>query len=125
MKKAYNPVNAPNRHVGQMVWTEIANGCGWLKAVTGPWSIEDRLKYTSDTSPVWDSDINAWREQSTLGTYIDYGQNGEKRSGAQVLAGCYRSGQWRNFETIEQAKAWIVEEVRRVRRDLASAPIAA
>jgi len=67
--------------------------------------------------PVWDEEINAWREQSTLGCYLDYGPLRESRV-KQVHAVSYAAHTVEYFNTVPEAKAFIEREAMRVRPDL-------
>jgi hypothetical protein len=74
---------------GTTVWSEPNATMGWFKAICKPWSNKDRYGYTNETMPVWDSEIGAWREQSTLGNYTQYDRPMD--NGRSVLAVCYAS----------------------------------
>lgn len=98
---------------------------GWLKALTGPWKYEDASQYTHETMPVPDEDVpGGWREQSTLGNYLDYGpdhyRSAEDRAKqpGNVHCVCYPSHTYGYVETVEQARAWIESEAKRVRPEL-------
>ena len=94
---------------------------GWLKAICDPFEWEKHSQYTSETMPVWDADINAWREQSTLGNYLDYRPCREYESAEkpQVHAVCYVTGKSQYFMTVQQAREWIETEAASRRHDLA------
>jgi len=108
------------RETAKTVWSSFSDR-GWLKAITEPY--DPRRTYTYATMPVYDLDIQAWREQVTLGTYLDYSQNpvfyrsAESRATqpGNILCVCYASKTSRYIETQEQAKAWIEFSVARVR----------
>ena len=60
--------------------------------------------------PVYDDYIREWREQSSLGNYLDYGPLRESLPGEQnkfVHAVCYRPTRSGYFATVQEAKAWI------------------
>ena len=114
------------------VWSEFGTpdattDRGWLKAITAPWSRENVLDYTNETMPVWDAEIGEWREQSTLGNYLDYGPCRADYSAeslarlypdGNVHAVCYASQTSKYFSTVADAKAWIESEAMRVRPNL-------
>lgn len=105
------------------IWTGFATpdattDRGWLKAECDPFDSSRWLEYNDRNMPVWDEDINAWREQSTLGNYLDYGQVRPKSEGPQVHCVCYVSHQSCYVDTVEQAREWIEAEAQRHRPDL-------
>jgi len=104
------------------VWTEFFTPAattdrGWLKAITGPWDDSRSYQYTHETMPVWDEEIGAWREQSTLGCYLDYGPLRQSRV-KQVHAVCYAAHSVGYFDTVPEAKEFIEREAMRVRPDV-------
>src|SRR3954470_16902704 len=114
-----------DNQVMQTTWTEYytpdaATDRGWLKAITPPYDDSRWMEYTSGTMPVFDDDVNGWREQSTLGNYLDYGpvRPGQIATDGHVHAVCYASHASRYFHTVEQAKQWIEAEAQRVRPEL-------
>lgn len=109
----------------QTTWTECyapdaTTDRGWLKAITAPYDYGKHMEYTSETMPVLDSEINQWREQSTLGNYLDYGpvRHGQIAADGHVHAVCYVSHTSRYHATVQQAKDWIEAEALRVRPEL-------
>jgi len=94
---------------------------GWLKARCGaPQSYDPSLHPGSDRYPVWDEDMApaGWREQSTLGNYLDYGPVRPGTTGPQVHCVCYASGRFWWVSTVPEARAWIEAEAARVRPEL-------
>ena len=103
-------------------WTEFftpdaTTDRGWLKAIAEPWNNDIAYSYTHETMPVWDAEINAWREQSTLGCYLDYGPLRESRV-KQVHAVSYAAHTVKYFDTVREAKDFIEAEAMRVRPDI-------
>lgn len=98
---------------------------GWLKAICAPYNWDKRYEYTHDTSPVADDSVSGgWREQSTLGNYLDYG-TGHHRSvetrtaqPGNIHCICYVTKTTRYCETVREAKAWIESEALRGRPEL-------
>jgi hypothetical protein len=113
-------------------WTEFLNGDastdrGWLKAICEPYDSARCREYKHDNMPVWDDDIDAWREQCTLGNYLDYcpcRTNYSAESLARmypdgnVHAVCYPAHTSRYFRTVAEAREWIETESARVRPEL-------
>lgn len=100
----------------QTVWSEYfapdaTSDRGWLKAICEPYDWNRHMEYTSETTPVWDEDINGWREQSTLGNYFDYGQRG-------IHCICYLTSGVQWVSTVAEARAWIESEAQRARPNL-------
>ena len=103
-------------------WTECfapdaTSDRGWLKAITKPRTSDDWYACTHETMPVWDEEINAWREQSTLGCYLDYGPLRQSRV-KQVHAVSYAAHTVEYFDTVAEAKEFIEREAMRVRPDI-------
>ena len=91
---------------------------GWLHAVTGPWKLEDSHSYTSATMPTEDTHSpTGWREQSSLGNYLDYGPCRDGHVGPHVHAICYAPLQTGYFETVSEAKQFIERSVLTLRPD--------
>jgi len=108
-------------------WTEFyapdaSSDRGWLKAITAPLDRDRWMEYTHETMPVFDEDINGWREQSTLGNYLDYGPEHFKSSTTPgdgfIHAVCYASKTSHYFPTVAEAKSWIETEALRMRPEL-------
>ena len=100
---------------------EASTDRGWLKARCGAPSDYTYCSYPgNDRYPVWDEDITpaGWREQSTLGNYLDYGPVRPGATGPQVHCICYASGAHVYVSTVSQARVWIEGEARRVRPEL-------
>lgn len=108
------------------VWSEFftpdaSTDRGWLKAITEPYSFDRYHEYNDATMPIWDSEINAWREQSTLGNYLDYRpcRSWAKADEPLVHCVCYASNTHKYLMTVSEAKDWIEAESARVRPTLA------
>lgn len=114
---------------------------GWLFALCPAY--DPSRRYTNPHVPIRDSVPGRWREQSSLGNYLDYGPDhyrsgheycGRFNPGIQEAAPdgcqcrqsqpgnihciCYASNRSRYVETVEQARAWIEAEALRARPDL-------
>src|SRR5882762_3107850 len=114
------------RTIQPTAWTEFkapdaSTDRGWLKAITAPYEYDRHSEYTDATMPIWDSEINAWREQSTLGNYLDYGpcRPWAKAGEPQVHCVCYVSNTCKYVHTVAEAREWIEIEAVRVRPTLA------
>jgi hypothetical protein len=96
---------------------------GWLFVLCG--SPDDHVLYNSETLPVWDDDLNDWREQASLGNYLDYGPDHYRSAEARaeqpgnVHALAYNPTRTHYFETVQDAKAWIEQQARESRPDVA------
>ena len=95
---------------------------GWLFALCGPW--DPTVDYTHDTLPVQYAE-GQWREQSTLGNYLDYGPDHYRPAEARaeqpgnVHCVVYNPTRTHYFETVHDAKAWIEQMARESRPDVA------
>lgn len=92
---------------------------GWLKALCAPFNNGRRSEYRHDNMPVRDDVPGGWREQSTLGNYLDYGPVRPGQPGQHVHCVCYAANTSRYVATVAEARAWIEEEALRVRPELA------
>jgi len=108
------------------IWSEFftpdaSTDRGWLKAITAPYDDAIAYQYTDATMPIWDSEINAWREQSTLGNYLDYRpcRPWVTAEDPQIHCVCYVSHIHKYVMTVEEAREWIEQEAVRVRPELA------
>jgi hypothetical protein len=103
-------------------WSEYPDASterGWLKALTPPFDYARHLEYTHDTMPVYDDGVPGhWREQSTLGNYLDYGPVRPHATGPQVHCICYANNAHCYVETVAAAKAWIEERALQARPEL-------
>lgn len=109
--------------IGTVVWSECfvpdaTSDRGWLKAVCAPYEPHHDPHYTSATMPVWDEEISAWREQSTLGNYLDYSPCRPPSDAPQVHCICYVTGRTKYVYTVQQAREWIEMQVKGARPDL-------
>lgn len=98
---------------------------GWLKALCEPLDFDKFRAYTHENMPVMDIDVpGGWREQSTLGNYIDYGPvRGDKPDTAETIhCICYATKTTRWVATVAAAKAWIESEAKRGRPELFPEP---
>ena len=109
-------------------WTEYfkpdaSSDRGWLKALTEPYDRAKYHDYTSATMPVFDDEVpGQWREQSTLGNYLDYCdcfQDAERIANGSVHAICYVTNTSRYVRTVAEAREWIEQEALRFRPSLA------
>jgi hypothetical protein len=101
---------------------------GWLKALTLPFDRAKWMDYNYRNMPVFDDGVPGnWREQSTIGNYLDYGPCRTGYSAEYVArmwpdglvhCVCYAAGTSKYVRTVEQAKAWIESECARVRPEL-------
>jgi len=99
---------------------------GWLKALTDPYDHSRWMDYNENTMPIADDEVpGGWREQSTLGNYLDYGPcktyrsiEEQQREPGFVHAVCYVSHTSHWFPTVREAKDWIEAESKRVRPEL-------
>jgi hypothetical protein len=95
---------------------------GWLFVLCEPWN--PTANYTSDTLPFQYED-GKWREQSSLGNYLDYGPDhyrpAESRAEqpGNVHALAYNPTRVHYFETVADAKAWIEQQARESRPEVA------
>jgi hypothetical protein len=107
-------------------WTEFftpdaSTDRGWFKAITEPYDSARAYEYTEATMPVWDEDINAWREQSTLGNYLDYRpcRPWVSADEPQIHCVCYVAHTYKYVMTLAEAREWIEAEALSVRPELA------
>jgi hypothetical protein len=111
-----------------IAWTdffppEATTARGWLKVLCDP--PDDHVLYDNERLPIWDEDLNDWREQSTLGNYLDYGpdhyRSAESRADQPGNVHCIAYGPTRTHysETVADAKAWIEQMARESRPDVA------
>ena len=101
---------------------------GWLLAECAPFSLEMRHSYTSDTTPIRDETAlnTGWREQSSLGWYMDYGpechrtaegyDRAEQPGNVLAHSVVTHASHW--FMTCEQAQRWIESQAITGRPDL-------
>lgn len=110
-------------------WTEFfapdeaTTDRGWFKALCEPYDSARYHEYTDATMPVYDEDIKAWREQSTLGNYLDYGPcrpyaKPEERERGLVHCVCYLTHESQYVRTVAEAREWIEQRCLAVRPSL-------
>lgn len=93
---------------------------GWLHAICEPYEFDHHPRYTHENTPVYDEDHGLWREQSSLGNYLDYGPCRTHRPAVEpkIHCICYANNQTKWVHTVQEAKDWIESQAASARPDL-------
>jgi hypothetical protein len=93
---------------------------GWLFRLCEEYNASKWIsgEYNDTNTPIFDENLGAWRERSSVGNYLTYSHGPDySAEGPKVHAVCYCATPRRRwFNTISEAKAWIEEEGNRNRR---------
>jgi len=110
---------------GNRLWkeTEAASARGWLFALSTPYSTSEHWNCPHNRMPIQDDVPGGWREQTSLGHYLDY--EGKDWSGdykhspdgeISAVSVVGHTSKW--FPTVESARQWLLEEAKTHRPEL-------